>query len=127
MSFRPLLKALSQSAAVAGIAREALGTIDLASRVSVPKGSLRALSLSEPCISTSGVAMAAVGCAGKMGIMGGRASTILSPSPGLYHFGQNLYYYRNSWRAPVGTGTPLKVGLSGQGPTTAVTAGFDSL
>jgi len=71
---------------VGGI-RQTSGTIDLASRVSVLKGSLRALSLSEPCISTSGVIMAAVGCAGNMGIMGGRAFTILSPSPWLYHFG----------------------------------------
>jgi hypothetical protein len=57
-------------------------TIDLASRVSGPKSLLRTLSLSEPCISTSGVALMTVRCAKRMGIMGGKASTILSPPPG---------------------------------------------
>jgi hypothetical protein len=47
--------------------RQALCTIDLASRTSEPKGLLRTLSLSEPCISTSRVAMATVRYAGKMG------------------------------------------------------------
>jgi hypothetical protein len=59
MSFQPLPKVLSQSVAVAGIARvskasgalpQASGTIILVSRVSGPKGSLKTLSLSEPCI-----------------------------------------------------------------------------
>ena len=119
MSFQPLLEVLSQSVAVAGIARvskasgaqrQSSGTIDLASKVSGLKGSPRTLLLSEPCISTSGVAMATVRCTRKMGIMGRKASTILSPCPWLYYFGRNLYYYENSWRTPEGPGTPLKIG-----------------
>ena len=114
MSFRPLLKVLSQPVGVADIART--------SKVSGPKGSLWTFSLSEPCISTSRVAMATTTCAGKMGITGGKAPTILSLPPGLCHLGWNLYYQGNGGRMPVGPGTSLKVGLSDQGPTTAVTA-----
>jgi hypothetical protein len=66
-------------------------TIDLVCKVSRSKSSLRALLLSEPCISTSRVALVTVMCAGKMGIMEGKASTILSPPPRLHHFGRNLY------------------------------------
>jgi len=47
--------------------RQASDTIDLVSRVSGPKGLFRTLSLPEPCISTSGVAMAMVRCVGKVG------------------------------------------------------------
>jgi hypothetical protein len=51
--------------------------------------------------------MATMRCAGKMGIMGGKS--LDHPVTHLRAiFGRNLYYYGNSWRTPVGSGTPLE-------------------
>ena len=85
-------------ASALGPLRQVSGTIVLASKVSGPKDSLKALLPSESRICTSGVAMAMVRCAGKTGIMGGklqilRRTIILSPSPS---------YTTLGWRTSVG-------------------------
>jgi hypothetical protein len=66
-----------------GGAERALDTIDPASRVSGPKGSLRTLSPSEPCISISGIAYGdSEVCWKDRGLWEENAWPILSSSPG---------------------------------------------
>src|SRR5881275_2247160 len=97
MSFRPLLKALSQSVAVAGITRASK-----ANWWTSPLGCRGLRTRSARCRCRNAASLHLVGHGDGVGCVGEEKLQIIQKDdypvtiPWLYHFGRNLYYYRNS-------------------------------